>query len=187
MIDYKLWFNEHEGNAIAYFDTKTSTLVEYQIPRGAQRWGNTTNPLKFDIDSKGSVWFTEWSENKLGVLEADKIDELPISISVSEESIVVDKSADRSYKVAITVNPRQQDLDENVKMTVADSISSSGRLWNMTGNFDRDSFYLANNSPQTVTLALTPEPELVAGDYTLTVGARYGEVTVSKIVKLSVV
>lgn len=184
--DGRMWFNEHEGNAIAYFDTKSSTLVEYQIPTRSQAWGNTTNPLKFDIDSKGSVWFTEWTENKLGVLDADKIDDLPISISVAEESLVVDASSNKSYELLVTVNPEQQDLDERVKMTIAGSISSSGRLWNITGDFDRDSFYFENNSPQTITLTLTPEPDLVAGDYTLTVGARYGEVTVSRITKLTV-
>lgn len=128
--------------------------------------------------AKGFVWFTEWSEKK--------IDELGISVSVAEESLVVDASSNERNEVFMTVAPRQQDLDEHVKMISAVSISSSGRLWNMTRDFDRDAFYLADNSPQTVTLTLTSDPNLVAGDYTLTVGAKYGEVTVSKTVKLSV-
>ena len=49
----KLWFNEHEGNAIAYYDIKDSTLVEYHIPTRSKIWGNTSNPLKFTIDSNG--------------------------------------------------------------------------------------------------------------------------------------
>lgn len=186
MKDGRLWFNEHEGNAIAYFDTKSSTLVEYQIPTRPQTWGNTTNPLKFDIDSKGSVWFTEWSENKIGVLAAEKIDDLPISVSVPEDSIVVDASSNKKYEIPIDVSAERPGLGEPVKMTVAGSISSSGRLWNVTAEFDRDSFYFESAELQTVVLKLTPKTDLVAGEYTLTIGARYGEVTVSRIVKLTV-
>jgi virginiamycin B lyase len=76
--DGKIWFNEHEGNALAYFDTINSTLVEYQIPTKGILWGNTSNPLKFTIDKGGSVWFTEWSENKIGVLDSNKISDLPL-------------------------------------------------------------------------------------------------------------
>lgn len=172
--DGKLWFNEHEGNAIAYFDTKSSTLVECQIPTRPQAWGNTTNPLKFDIDSKGSVWFTEWSENKIGVLDAEKIDDLPISVSVARENLVMDASRNEKYDIPVTVSPERQALEKQVKMTVAGSISSSGRLWNVTGEFDQSSFYFEKDAPQAVVLRLDPEANLVAGDYTLTIGARYG-------------
>lgn len=182
--DGRLWFNEHEGNAIAYFDIRSHTLVEYQIPTRPQAWGNTTNPLKFAIDSKGSVWFTEWSENKIGVLDAEKINDLPISVSVSKESIVA--SANKVYELPVTVNPEKPDLGERVKMTVAGTISSSGRLWNVTGEFDHDSFYFENDASKTVVLRLVPGHDLAAGEYNLTIGARYGEVTVSRIVKLTV-
>lgn len=184
--DGKLWFNEHEGNAIAYFDLANSTLVEYQIPTRPVVWGNTTNPLQFDIDSQGSVWFTEWSENKIGLLDADKIDDLPISVSAAKESVVVDPSDSMTYEIPITVSADKPDLDERVRMTVAGSMSRSGKLWNVTSEFDRDSFYFENGTLQTVVLKLTPSQDLVPGDYALTVGARYGEVTVSRIVKMTV-
>lgn len=81
----KIWFNEHEGNAIAYFDTDNSTLVEYQIPTRGVLWGNTSNPLKFALDERGSVWFTEWSENKFGVLQSSEITDLPLWLTVSKK------------------------------------------------------------------------------------------------------
>jgi hypothetical protein len=46
MRDDKLWFNEHEENAMAYFDIDNFTLVEYQIPTMGEVWGNTSNPPK---------------------------------------------------------------------------------------------------------------------------------------------
>ena len=81
----KIWFNEHEGNAIAYFDTDNSTLVKYQIPTRGVLWGNTSNPLKFALDERGSVWFTEWGENKFGVLQSSEIRDLPLWLTVSKK------------------------------------------------------------------------------------------------------
>ena len=84
--DGKLWFNEHEGNAMAYFDIANLTLVEYQIPTKGEAWGNTSNPLQFTLDNNGSAWFTEWTENKIGVLDSEKAKNLPLWISISDNS-----------------------------------------------------------------------------------------------------
>ena len=62
--DGKVWFNEHYGNAIASYDPKNKTLVEYYIPSHNPLWVNSSNPLRFIFDNNGSIWFTEWTENK---------------------------------------------------------------------------------------------------------------------------
>ena len=93
--DNRMWFNEHEGNTIAYFDTDNLTLIEYQIPTIGRIWGNTSNPLKFSLDSKGSVWFTDWTENKIGVLDSAKINDLPLWLTVSKDEMVLGVYDDR--------------------------------------------------------------------------------------------
>jgi virginiamycin B lyase len=190
--DGKVWFNEHEGNAMAYFDIANSTLVEYQIPTRSEIWGNISNALKFALDSKGSAWFTEWTENKIGVLDSKKLDDLPIWLSLSKDKIILDRrnlAGKQEESLQIFVYPNRSNLEEPVKMTVAGSISSSGRLWNMTGQFSEDLFYFPKGDsilPHMVTLTLEPTQYLVPGNYTLTVGARYNSVTYSKIVSLGV-
>lgn len=190
--DGKVWFNEHEGNAMAYFDIANSTLVEYQIPTRSEIWGNTSNALKFALDSKGSAWFTEWTENKIGVLDSKKLDDLPIWLSLSKDKIILDRrnlAGKQEESLQIFVYPNRSNLDDPVKMTVAGSISSSGRLWNMTGQFSEDLFYFPKGGsilPHMVTLTLEPTQYLVPGNYTLTVGARYDSMTYSKIVSLGV-
>lgn len=142
MRDGKLWFNEHEGNTIAYFDTKNLTLVEYQIPTRPQVWGNTSNPLKFTIDNKGSVWFTEWTENRIGVLESDKLDDLPLWLDVSENEIELDTKTLASKTLEIIAYPnRTGNLQEPVRMVDAGSMSPAGRLVNVTAEFSEDVFY----------------------------------------------
>ena len=189
--DGKVWFNEHEGNAMAYFDITNSTLVEYQIPTRSEIWGNTSNALKFALDGEGSVWFTEWTENKIGVLDSKKLDDLPIWLTVSKNSIILDRknpAGKQEESLQIFVYPNRSNLEEPVKMTVAGSISSLGRLWNMTGQFSKDVFYFPKESlePYMVTLKVKPTQDLVPGNYTLTVGARYESMTYSKIVSLVV-
>jgi virginiamycin B lyase len=194
--DGKLWFNEHEGNAIAYIDTANSTLVEYQIPSRGEAWGNTSNPLQFTLDNNGSAWFTEWTENKFGVLDSEKAKKILPWISIPENSttIELDKVKDRDGKsIKIFVYPNGSNINagvkgEPVKMTVAGTMSHTGKLWNLTGQFSEEEFYFPEGStdPQIVTLKLTPDEDLVPGNYMLTVGARYGTVTYSKMVNLNV-
>jgi virginiamycin B lyase len=193
--DGKLWFNEHEGNAIAYFDTANSTLVEYQIPSRGEIWGNTSNPLQFTLDKNGSAWFTEWTENKIGLLDSEKAKNLLlwVSIPANRTTINLDKEKDRDGKsIKIFVYPNRSNLGEEekepVQMTVAGTISYTGKLWNLTGQFSEEEFYFPEGStdPHVVTLKLTPDQDLVPGNYMLTVGARYGTVTYSKMIHLNI-
>jgi hypothetical protein len=75
-------------------------------------------------------------------------------------------------------------------MTVAGSMSHSGRLRNMTGEFSKNEFYFdkggTKDTTYTVSLSFQPSEELVLGNYTLTVGARYDTATYNKIVNLQV-
>lgn len=204
--DDKIWFNEHEGNAIAYFDPVNSTLVEYQIPTKGISWGNTSNPLKFTIDDGGSVWFTEWSENKFGVLRSDKITNLPLWLTVSRDNMTLDASSGKADRFMIHVYPnssyfREQTRDNQqipngpVEITTATSITPSGKLWNITVNSDKEIFYLDNgnltqsasyNIPYTIEMEVKPIKGIMPGNYTLTVGARYDTVSYSKIIDLIV-
>jgi virginiamycin B lyase len=192
--DGKLWFNEHEGNAIAYFDIANLTLVEFQIPFKGEAWGNTSNPLQFTLDNNGSAWFTEWTENKIGFLGSERAKNLPLWISANSSSIKLDKEIDRNGKsIKIFVYPNRSNLDagmteESVQMTVAGTMSYTGKLWNLTGQFSKEKFYFPEGStePQIVTLKLTPDKDLEPGNYMLTLGARYGTVTYSKMLDLNV-
>jgi virginiamycin B lyase len=186
--DNRAWFNEHEGNAMAYFDIENLTLVEYQIPTKGQAWGNTSNPLKFDLDSKGSAWFTEWTENNIGVLDSEKLDELPLQLSVSKDALELDTKSLKGDRLEVEVYPNRAGLEKPVTMTVASSVSHSGRLWNFTSDFSEDMFYFdkGSNEPRSITLTFDPTKDLVPGNYTLTIGARYDTVTYNKIVNLYV-
>jgi hypothetical protein len=75
-------------------------LVEYQIPSKGEAWGNTSNPLQFTLEYNSSAWFNEWTENKIGVLDAERAKSLPLWISIQENSTTInlDKEKDRGGK-----------------------------------------------------------------------------------------
>lgn len=159
----KLWFNEHYGNAIAYYDKENQTLVEFIVPSINPLWGNGSNPLKFAIDDQGSVWFTEWTENKLGVIPKEKIEQIPISVSTSKDKISIDSSNNTGDSVevyvskintkafnnnnssglsndTITLNSNEFNDPANITMFVTSSKSSTGELSNLTSLFSTDNF-----------------------------------------------
>lgn len=213
--DGKIWFNEHYGNAIAYFDIENNTLVEYIIPSINPLWGNSSNPLKFIIDKEGSVWFTEWTENKLGVIPKDKIDHLPLSLSISKEKMIIDSKNGIGDSVEVYIkknsmnetnsNNNTEDIKtelsnkDNITMYVTSSISEIGELRNLTSNFSERMFMIEklehNNTspvsgpfqPYKTILDIQPTIELEPGTHTLTISARYNnDITISKIIDLEI-
>jgi virginiamycin B lyase len=159
--DGKVWFNEHYGNAIASYDPKDKTLIEYYIPSKNPLWVNSSNPLRFVIDNNGSIWFTQWTENKLGVIPKEKLDQIPIILSVSKDKMIIDgqnktgdaidifidKNSFNASKITDSTigNANGSSSDKgllepvNITMSVTSSISKDGKLSNLTSNFSQDS------------------------------------------------
>ena len=214
--DGKIWFNEHEGNAIAQYDIKNKTLIEYHIPTRNIAWGNTSNPLKFTIDNNGSVWFTEWTENKIGRISKENMNNIPISLSTSKDKVIIDSKANIGDSVDVFVSRNKlnnsddissyngyesskmssfdnlSDKPFNITMFATSSIAKNGQLWNLTSNFDKRTFSVSDLPissllPLKTTLYISPTETVVPGNYTLTVSARYNnEITYSKIIDLHI-
>lgn len=208
--DGKLWFNEHYGNAIASYDPKNKTLVEYYIPSQNPLWVNSSNPLRFTFDNDGSIWFTEWTENKLGVIPKDRFDQIPISLEVSKDKLVLDSKNNKSDIIDIYISgkvinstlPSNSSITDqitnnpmNITMDATSSLAKDGKLTNITASFSQDTLSLEGKpateigpSPESKTsLEIHPANKVVPGNYTLTISAKHDkDVTVSKIVDLEI-
>jgi virginiamycin B lyase len=194
----KVWFNEHYGNAIAFFDPENKTLVEYGIPSKNMLWGNNSNALRFTFDNNGSVWFTEWTENKIGVLPKEKMNSLPISLSVSKDKMVIDSKRNKGDTIDVSIYPNKLNDSgntANITMFVTSSISKNGALTNLTSNFSQTLFSIKNPTynttapaqPLKTTLEIKPTEKASPGNYTLTISARHNnEITYSKIIDLAI-
>ena len=93
-------------------------------------------------------------------MDSERAKNLPLWISANSSSIKLDKEIDRNGKsIKIFVYPNRSNLDagmteESVQMTVAGTMSYTGKLWNLTGQFSKEKFYFPEGStePQIVTL-----------------------------------
>jgi streptogramin lyase len=60
-----LWYADQNGNNITRLDPKTGQFVEYPIPT------RNANPRFIDIDGQGRIWFTEFMQSKIGMIDPE--------------------------------------------------------------------------------------------------------------------
>jgi virginiamycin B lyase len=223
--DGSLWFNELEGNKIARFNPYKLILIEYWIPTQDSLWGscanknsrstdqhnyNNTNShhlpdcgianvLQFSMIQNNQIWFTEWSENKIGKLYADK--KLPFSIMTSQKELTVKRgeSAKINLKIkSIAAITRDENRDsylsnssfssiDNIRLVASGTFTSTGDLDNSTGFFDKQRFPLPEKGrTMGFSFTFTPSLDSKPGQYILMVGAENDYVSYLKAIKTKV-
>jgi virginiamycin B lyase len=183
-----VWFNEHRGNRIAFFDFSTRTLTEYEVPTINQDMGNIANVLTIaaDPNNKNRVWFTEWSEDKIGYV--DKSVPIPFDIRTLDNEIVLEKNQTAQIEIEIIArNPDVELFNNSLSLNASSSAIISGVLLNASISFSPNSVDLSEMSggTQAVTLELKNEG-LPKGNHTLAVSATDGAVTRTVYVELTV-
>jgi len=113
--DGNMWFNQQTGNRLAMFDPNSESLIEYDIPSKNPSWsdcGDLTDcglsqSFGFTFKDK-QVWFTEWVENNIGVLDTSIT--IPISLEIENESISIKQGEQK--EILVTVIPQtNQSID----------------------------------------------------------------------------
>lgn len=191
--DGSIWFNEHIGNKIARFDPQKETLIEYWIPTQNPKYSQCTdieaemecgiaNALQFTVDSRGNAWFSEWTENKIGTVSVDK--PVPVYVEAPDETLTIKRGESKS----VTVNVGSfEKLDAEVNLVVAGTLTSTGNLGNTTAIFSQDELFFNSQLSKEITLTVTAGQDSRVGKYTLMVGAEYGDITVSKAVRMNLI
>jgi virginiamycin B lyase len=208
--DGSLWFNEHTGNKIAHFLPNNNSLIEYWIPsqnilfsqcdpQGVNMCG-IANALQLSVGSPSlgatngnisssealkndEIWFTEWSENKIGRVDSDR--NLPFSVQTSPQEITIRKGDTASIDVIIT--PSSSVSEDRVNMTASATFMPTGDLGNSTWSFSKDSFLLEQNKTETVKFVVSPSTDLATGSYILMLGAQDSNIAYLKAVAINIV
>lgn len=185
-----LWFNEHTGNKIAKFDPGTQILTEYWIPTQDSRWGQCTDPavpcgianaLQFSAGrGDNTLWFSEWSENKIGMVNGSKIP--PVSVSASPTEVTLRRGQSTQIKVQVKATS-----DTAVDMMSSSSTTRNGDLGNSTGSFSQDKLNLTAGSTKEISYIFTPSSDLKPGQYVLMLGADAGPLSVLKAIRIDLV
>lgn len=177
-------FNEHTGNKIARFDPIKEILVEYWIPSQNKFFGpcdpNVTNMincgignvLQFSDEKDGKIWFTEWSENKIGFI---KNISLPFSVSSSYDTIVIKRGQTKEIPITIHANE-----NTNLKLLSSSTFTSTGELNPSVGYYNENALSLEKGNQRQVSFILNISPDQVDGNYVLMLGAEDDNVSVLK-------
>jgi virginiamycin B lyase len=197
--DGSLWFNEHTGNKIAKFHPINNTMIEYWIPTQNKLFGmcqnnnaadknnnqkcGIANALQFSVgqnkDDSNQIWFTEWSENKIGKVNVQK--QLPFRVSIPIKEVAVKRGESLEVKVNIDTSTNQR-----IRMIAAATLTPTGDLGNSTGSFSEESFSLSTGNTKQISYIFTPSSYLKAGVYTFMIGAENDDVSYLKAVRVNI-
>lgn len=173
----RMWFNEHVGNRMARFDPSEEVLIEYELPRGSK--GGIVNALRFAVSQDGTVWFTEWTENKIGIVNVTK--QVPFKVDPSPRRISAKPGEEIRIKISISGIS-----DKPLLLHASGTFSLTGRLVNITAQFSSQRIPKLTNDPQTVELILRSSESLAPGNYVITIGASDGALIYSRMIHLEV-
>jgi len=181
-LNGNLFFNEQTSNQIAMFDIGNSQLVEYMIPSKNPNWADCEDKsdencgvaqiFGFDITTD-KIWFTEWVENKIGVIDIAK--PLPFTVNTSVDTITLKKG--ESKTITLNVNPlsNTNQIYFNSAHT-ASTVTKSSDL-SISHNFV---------NPNEISVTVKASEFALSGDYKLLLGVFDSEVNVSKYIDVTI-
>jgi virginiamycin B lyase len=179
--DGKLVFNEQTANRIGIFDPVKESLVEYMIPSKNPNWADCEGindcglAQIFDFTISGEkIWFTEWVENNIGVIDTS----LPLYFDIESD------------KKKLTIKKGEQaqlnlSLISNVGTTPDLSItSSSTALFSdlIINHNAPNSFKINGDSPKTVEVTISASQNAVPEIHKILLSAQTDDLVVSQFV-----
>lgn len=178
--DEQLVFNEQTANSIAILDPKSESLIEYMIPSKNPSWGDCDNISNcglaqvFDFAINGDkIWFTEWVENNIGVVDTSIA--LPFGIELDSKDISLIAGESKSLSFTISA---QQDLSD-----VSLILSDSSNFLDVTSSVS-DSFQL--DSTKSIDVIISASDDIIPGTYKVLLGAQIEDVSISKFVTVTI-
>ena len=177
-----LIFNEQTSNQLAVFDIANEQLVEYMIPSKNPNWADCGDKsdsscgvaqiFGFDVIDNG-IWFTEWAENNIGVVDTKK--PLPFSVQINTDSISIKKGETKTITMSITSSGNPGKINFNSGHTASTATISS----------DLTISHIFVN-PNEISITIQASEIALSGDYKLLLGVFNSEVNVSKYIDITI-
>jgi virginiamycin B lyase len=123
------------------------------------------------------VWFSEWTENKLGMLNGSR--PLPFAVDTSSRELSIKRG--QTAEIPLTVSAKDP---VNLKMIASSTFTPTGNFGNSSYSFSQDSFPLNTGETKGITFLVTPSADLENGDYTLMIGAENNELSYLQSIKV---
>ena len=183
--DGRIIFNEQTANRLAFFDPVDESLVEYLIPSKNPYWSDcelTTDcglaqVFGFDVDGD-KVWFTEWVENNIGVLDTSV--PLPLEIEIVPQTISLKKG--ESADLTLQIIPLKRQSSQDVSVITGTTATFSDLIIEP----ERVDLNLSYDALPTIPLTITANENALTTTHKVLVGVQAQDVTISKYVTIKI-
>ena len=180
--DGNLIMNEQTGNRIGVFDPSTETLTEYTIPSRNPNWADCEGidycgvAQVFDFAAYGEkIWFTEWVENNIGVVDTSILP--PFSIDIDRKQITLEKG--QTTQLTLVVKTSFSDaFDVNVN-------SASTSTFSDITITHENNFSLSDET--TITVEIMASEHALSGTHKVLLGAYIDDIAVSQFITVTIV
>ncbi|MEM3064986.1 MAG: lyase [Candidatus Nitrosotenuis sp.] len=177
----RLVFNEQIANAIAVFDIDNERLVEYQVPSQNPNWADCAGRDQCGIAqvfgfkvAGDKVWFTEWVENNIGVVDLAK--ELPFEFKVDQSEVTLQRGQSATVQLQLTPN-MSADVDLSAKTT--------SKFDDITVELSASTLTLSR--PQEAQASIAASSSALPGTYKVLLSARTNDVTISNFITVNII
>ena len=187
----RLVFNAQTANNISIMDPKLQSLVEYQIPSKNPNWGDCTSgdgivmdncglAQSFDFTISGEkIWFTEWVENNIGVVDTSI--PLPLEIQLETNSIALTPEESKEFEFIISPKTQKDLLDVSLILNSTHDF--------LTVSLDSDAAEISQlnyDVPQPIHVTISASEDAVSGIYKILLGAQLPDVAISKFITVTI-
>jgi len=187
--DGNLIMNEHNANRIGVFNPSSETLVEYTVPSRNPNWADcegieycgVAQVFDFAVDGK-KIWFTEWVENNIGVVDTSI--PLPFSIDIDTKEITLKKGETAVVTLQVTKTPSQhnvQSINVNYSSTAFVTTFSDIIIKPELNNFS------LSDVPTTISVEVTASEYALSGTQKILLGAYTDDIAISQFIIVTIV
>ncbi len=200
--DGNMIMNEHNANRIGVFNpcapsmgVCSETLIEYTIPSRNPNWADcegieycgVAQVFDFAVDGK-KIWFTEWVENNIGVVDTSI--PLPFSIEIdfagTPQSGVKELTLEKGQTVEIMllVTPRSSGLNE-MQVDTAVNHSSTSTFDDIT--IEHELTFSFSSDQITIPVKITASEHALSGTHKVLLGAYTDDIAISEFITVKIV
>ena len=188
--DGNLIMNEQTANRIGVFNPSSETLVEYTVPSRNPNWADCSDidvglycgvaqVFDFAVDGE-KIWFTEWVENNIGVVDTSI--PLPFSIDINTNQITLEKGQTVKIVLESTIAPNYTGSAINAIV----NYSTTSTFSDITIKPELNDFSLSDD-PITISVEITASEYALSGTHKILLGAYIYDVSISQFITVTVV
>ena len=187
----RIVFNEQTANNISVMDPKAQSLVEYHVPSKNPNWGDcdpgtgtvmddcgVAQIFDFTVDGE-KIWFTEWVENNIGVVDTSI--PLPLEIQFDSDSVTLTPGISQDFDFTISSKSEENLTDILLVMSSTRDFLSVNPVDNSTLVFE-----LNSDSTQLISTTIHASEDAIPGTYKVLLGVQLSEVAISKYVTVTI-